>query len=46
MIIYGEGKCNPLQYSCLKKPMAEEPLTILGVTRVGLVLAAEQPPPR
>ena len=33
----GEGKANPLQYSCLENPMDEEPggLQSMGSQRVG-----------
>ena len=34
----GEGKVNPLHYSCLEKPMDREPwlTTVHGAARVGL----------
>ena len=44
----GEGKGNPLQYSCLGNPMGREALeaTVPGVARVGHDLATNPPPPR
>ena len=44
----GEGKGNPLQYSCLGNPMGREALeaTVHGVTRVGHDLTTNPPPPR
>ena len=42
-----EGNENPLQYSCLGKPMDREAwqATVRGVTRVRHNLAAKPPPP-
>ena len=43
----GEGKGNPLQYSCLRNPTDREAwqATVHGVTRVGHDLATKPPPP-
>ena len=45
--IYGEGKGNPLQYSCLESPMDRGAwqATVHGVARVGHDLVTEPPPP-
>ena len=43
----GEGNGNPLQYSCLEKPMNRGAwqATVLGVASVGHNLATKPPPP-
>ena len=43
----GEGKGNPLQYSCLENPMDRGAwwATVQGATRVGHDLVTKPPPP-
>ena len=43
----GEGKGNPLQYSCLENPMSRGALraTVHGIARVGYNLETKSPPP-
>ena len=43
----GEGKGNPLQYSCLENPMDRGAwwATVHGVARIGHNLATKPPPP-